>query len=247
MNSSLSLVRLQPDREALARWAAERRLASADTDQGYAWHSLLKAAFTNLAPQPFVDRINMQSNEILGYVAADPAQIQESIRSCSTDNPAYSALGLSRIQVKDMPSAWSAGRELSFEVRARPVVRSRTHARSGAIDEIDVAPHRAQREPGIPREQAYLEWLGVQLARDGAAALMGARLHAFSRTRVARRTSADGNGRRWATVEGPDAWLRGRLKINDPVSFDALLRRGIGRHRAFGFGCLLIAPPGVLE
>jgi len=247
MNSTLSLMRLQPDREALARWAAERRLATADTDQGYAWHALLKATFGDLAPQPFVDRINMQSNELLGYVAADPAQLHESAHGGSTDALACSALGLSRIQVRDMPSAWSAGRELSFEVRTRPVVRSRTNARSGAIDEIDVAPHRAQREPGIPREQAYLEWLGAQLAREGAATLVGARMHVFSRTRVARRTFGDGNGRRWATVEGPDAWLRGRLQINDPISFDALLRRGIGRHRAFGFGCLLIAPPGVLE
>jgi CRISPR system Cascade subunit CasE len=247
MSRTLSLVRLRPDREAFARWAAERRVAPADADQGYAWHALLKAAFVELAPQPFVDRITMQSNEVLGYVAADPAQVQEGLRRFSSDALACTALGLSRLQVKDMPSTWSCGRELSFEVRTRPVVRSRTNARSGAIDEIDVAPHRAQREPGIAREQAYLEWLGAQLARDDAAELMVARMHAFSRTRVARRTSGDSNGRRWATVEGPDAWLRGRLRVNDPGSFDALLRRGIGRHRAFGFGCLLIAPPGVLE
>lgn len=247
MTSTLSLVRLQPDREAFARWAAERRLASADTDQGYAWHALLKAVFADLAPQPFVDRMNLQSNELLGYVAVDPAQLQESVRESRADVLASTALGLSRLHARDMPSTWRGGRELSFEVRTRPVVRSRTNARSGAIDEIDVAPHRAQREPGIPREQAYLEWLGTQLARDGAAVLIGARMHAFNRTRVARRTSADGSGRRWATVEGPDAWLRGRLRVNDPGSFDALLRRGIGRHRAFGFGCLLIAPPGVLE
>jgi CRISPR system Cascade subunit CasE len=247
MTRPLSLVRLQPDREAFARWAAEQRLASADTDQGYAWHALLKAVFADLAPQPFVDRMNLQSNELLGYVAVDPAQIQESVRDSRADALAFTALGLSRLHARDMPSTWRGGRELSFEVRTRPVVRSRTNARSGAIDEIDVAPHRAQREPGIPREQAYLEWLGAQLARDGAAVLEGARMHAFSRTRVARRTSTDGSGRRWATVEGPDAWLRGRLRVNDPGSFDALLRRGIGRHRAFGFGCLLIAPPGVLE
>lgn len=37
-----------------------------------------------------------------------------------------------------------------------------------------------------------------------------------------------------------------RIRIKDPASFDALLRRGIGRHRAFGFGMMLLSPPGRL-
>ena len=44
----------------------------------------------------------------------------------------------------------------------------------------------------------------------------------------------------------PDAWLRGHLEIRDGEAFSALLQRGVGRHRAFGYGCLLIAPRGVL-
>ena len=72
---------------------------------------------------------------------------------------------------------------------------------------------------------------------------------AFSRTQVARRQGMPGQ-RDWsrgARLEGPDAWFRGTLAIVDPNAFAALLARGIGRHRSFGFGCLLIAPSGVLE
>jgi CRISPR system Cascade subunit CasE len=46
--------------------------------------------------------------------------------------------------------------------------------------------------------------------------------------------------------EGPDAVLRGRLQIEDGNGFARLVARGIGRHRAFGFGMLLLMPPGRL-
>jgi CRISPR system Cascade subunit CasE len=38
--------------------------------------------------------------------------------------------------------------------------------------------------------------------------------------------------------------FRGEFNITDRDGFDQLLRRGIGRHRAFGFGMLLLSPPG---
>jgi CRISPR system Cascade subunit CasE len=43
--------------------------------------------------------------------------------------------------------------------------------------------------------------------------------------------------------EGPDAVLEGVLEVVDGEAFAALLRRGVGRHRAFGFGMLLLRPP----
>ena len=40
----------------------------------------------------------------------------------------------------------------------------------------------------------------------------------------------------------PDVTMQGALTVRDPPQFDALLRRGVGRHRAFGFGMLLLRP-----
>jgi CRISPR system Cascade subunit CasE len=46
-----------------------------------------------------------------------------------------------------------------------------------------------------------------------------------------------------ARIERPNAVLEGHLMVRDPVAFRALLARGVGRHRAFGFGMLLLRPP----
>jgi len=43
--------------------------------------------------------------------------------------------------------------------------------------------------------------------------------------------------------EGPDAIVHGVLVIHDPAAFSALLVRGVGRHRAYGYGMLLLRPP----
>ena len=40
----------------------------------------------------------------------------------------------------------------------------------------------------------------------------------------------------------PDVTFRGTLQVTDPDRFHALLARGVGRHRAFGFGMLLLRP-----
>ena len=42
----------------------------------------------------------------------------------------------------------------------------------------------------------------------------------------------------------PDLSVRGELQVQDAAAFDGLLARGLGRHRSFGYGCLLIAPAG---
>ena len=92
----------------------------------------------------------------------------------------------------------------------------------------------------VRRDAVYGAWLAERLEEGGARLSSPARLDAFRRTRVARK-DAD---RRLRWVEGPDAVLSGELEIVGPDRFAALLARGVGRHRAFGFGMLLLRPPG---
>ena len=40
--------------------------------------------------------------------------------------------------------------------------------------------------------------------------------------------------------------MRGILTITDPIAFAELLKRGVGRHRAYGYGMLLLRPPARL-
>ena len=61
------------------------------------------------------------------------------------------------------------------------------------------------------------------------------KLVSFQRTRAVRKRHA-----RYS--EGPDAVMRGILTITDSDAFSELLAHGIGRHRAYGYGMLLLRP-----
>lgn len=244
----LTLINLTPDRDAFARWSVRHTPVGRKSglsempDSGYAWHGILRSAFGKSAPKPFVDRMPLRSNLLLGYVEHEPGALP--IQS-DLDPLVARAMGIETLRATEMPADWEVGQELSFEVRVRPVVRTREHARSGRIDEMDAAVHAAKREPSVSREQAYRDWLMRELDRDGAGSLGCMRTIAFQRSRVIRRDQA--TPRKAACIEGPDLWLNGRLTVNSAEAFEALLRRGLGRHRAFGFGCLLVGRPGVLD
>jgi len=83
----------------------------------------------------------------------------------------------------------------------------------------------------------YRDWLVRQLAAGGAVAETVS-LDAIRRTRVVRR----GRDRTLSAPEGPDVTASGVLHVAEPDLFVALLARGVGRHRAFGFGMLLLRP-----
>jgi len=72
--------------------------------------------------------------------------------------------------------------------------------------------------------------------------LVDVKIASFQRERLSRRTHE--TDRRAHSVERPDVAFEGTLEVTDANAFDALLRRGIGRHRAFGFGMLLLRGVG---
>jgi CRISPR system Cascade subunit CasE len=100
-----------------------------------------------------------------------------------------------------------------------------------------------QEDAAVPvdREAAYRDWLAAELARNHAATLAAGRLEGFQIGRLLRRTQ--GTERRSAIVERPDALMGGELVVDDGPAFGQLLQRGLGRHRAFGFGMLLLRHP----
>ena len=82
------------------------------------------------------------------------------------------------------------------------------------------------------REETYLEWLSERLGE--AAAVTSGRMARFSRRAMVR-------GARSSTAV--DAILQGDLEIGDPAKFAAMLGQGIGRHKAYGYGMLILRPP----
>ena len=109
--------------------------------------------------------------------------------------------------------------------------------RKAGPTELDAFLLAALRNPEtkLTRKEIYLGWLQEQL--DDAADLDSNEcwLKRFQRVRVAR-----GN----TMVEGPQALFHGMLKVNDPRAFAVLLRRGVGRHHAYGYGMMLLRSPG---
>lgn len=258
---SLCLVRAAPDPAAFARWAAAHRfLPRHGDDLGYALHHALKAALGNLAPRPFYWRETTQSTasvELLGYSHVCAMELKDGLAVSNADAELRHALGLDRIDARDMPVEWRTGRRLSFECRVRTVVKQETGAVTAGGNkrhrEVDAAAAAwaAGERLGVPeadrptKEDAYLEWLSKRLERGGARQVQ-CRILSARRSRVLRRPKGGDDLRREQTIEGPDVVFRGDLAITEPGAFAQMLARGVGRHCGFGFGLLVVGPPGAL-
>jgi len=242
---TLHLLRLDPDAQASTRWfAAENLLPRGGTDDGYAWHALLHAVFGRaLAPKPFsVMTRRGRPPQLLAYTRDDPARLQEAARDFA-DPLALEALGLdpaAALAVRPMP-AFARGRRLGFTLCARPTVRTDRDGDRSKSAEIDayVAALRADPDSRPDRQAVYAAWLDARLAAGGARLLSGVRFDGLDRVPALRRDRT----RMLRRVEGHAARFVGHLEVTDADAFAATLARGIGRHRAFGYGMLLLSPP----
>lgn len=257
--SGLSLIRLPIRRDALARWAAVRNYGWADRrgpggalrdgsfDEGRAVHHLLAETFGKGRLQPFrlITAPRGAGGQLYAYTRSTRQELLDEAHAAALPE-AIAVCELNGLAEKPMPTDWRSGRRLGFEIRLRPVSRlltpmpvagARPFAAGAEVDVFLIEALRRHPEgppevEGLKREAVYSAWFAARL--DGAARLEGeARLARFARTRVARQRAAP---------EGPDAVLQGELCIIDPIRFAALLENGVGRHRAYGFGMLLLRP-----
>ncbi len=247
----LLMLRLLPNMAALARWVAATGQRALQEDTGYALHAVLRAALGELAPKPFALLERPGSLQLIGYTRRSVTDLERALAMAEVCDPgAAMALGMhqpANALIKSLPVDWRHGERISFEVRVAPVVRSRQQA-GGGYPEVDAAFH-PDFSAGTPvdREAAHFRWLSRELTRGGAATLQSARSLSFRLAPIARRhVQAAPRRTQRPTQQGllPDLTVRGQLCVEDPVAFDALLARGLGRHRSFGFGCLLLAPAG---
>ena len=234
----LQMMRAEVNLQELQRWAGMKRLQ--DTD--HAMHCLLKESFGDLAPQPIrlmVPRGALQGC-LYGYGRATAEELQDAAKTFA-DPQQLRTMPPSRIDSKPVPSEWRSGRRLGFDLRVRPIIRKAGHsARPGA--EIDVFQNQAEAYPNkempLSREEVYKNWLTTKLneAVGVNLELTKTKLISFQRTRSFRKPHA-------RYIEGPDIVMRGVLSITDPDAFAQILARGVGRHRAYGYGMLLLKPP----
>ena len=234
----LQMVRADLTVRDFQRWMGSRRFRSTD----HATHSLLVECFGDLAPKPFrlIEPRSASRAVLYGYGRADATALREQARICS--DPLQSlALPPDAIESKPMPRTWTVGRRLGFEVRIRPIVRRSRRSADGPAGERDAFLEEGIEggagETPMSREEVYAAWLSREFERRGGARLETERVRLVSlrRTRAIYRPG----GRH---SEGPDAVMRGVMAVTGSDAFGELLARGIGRHRAYGYGMLLLRP-----
>ena len=239
MNKPLNLMHLRPDLRRLLPWAQCHRLLPerGQGDLGYAFHAALKAAWAELAPQPFSYRTGQG---LLAYSTVPAAELHAAAALAAPELALMLGLdecdGSPGLLIRPFPQVWQTGQMLGFEVRVRPIVRKEGR-------ELDAFLSTAIRQPDVQltREAVYRNWLVQQLG--DAAVLLESSLAEFRLTSVIRRAASDKVGTRpKQPVTGPDAVFTGVLQVQSGVAFAQLLARGLGRHRAFGYGMLLLKP-----
>lgn len=242
-SETLYLLHTQPDPQRLAAWAARHRLLDKEGDLGYALHALLQAAFGEQAPQPF--RYLDAEQGLLAYTRLDATGLAQLGALAEPDVSAALGLGQTRqhggMNVRPFPTQWAADHTLGFEVRVRPIIREGKTGRER--DAFLAAAEKAQGSV-LDRGEVYVQWLRDVLARQGGAELLNARMTRYQQLGVTRK-SQKGNAedvRHSRLVSGPDAVLVGQLRVTNSQAFAQLLASGLGRHRAFGFGLLMLRP-----
>ncbi len=253
----LHLVHAPLDMRRFNRWAGRRGLIRRGAfDAGYALHVLLSAMFGKGALQPFrlFASERRRSAALYGYSDGDEASLR--LRAAGVAPPdCEEVIAPQRLRSKPMPSAFEQGERLGFDLRLRPVRRLRNDlpdpqlgsslSKGSEVDAYRLALLRTC--PGTPRgrdasterasitrESVYRDWLAERF--DDVVAVDQCKLAGFQRTRIVR---GENGG-----PEGPDAILHGTMTVNDADRFAHMLRKGVGRHRAYGYGMLLLRPPG---
>ena len=242
-SETLYLMHTQPDPQRLAAWAARHRLLDKEGDLGYALHALLHAAFGEQAPQPF--RYLDAEQGLLAYTRLDATELAQLTALADPDVSAALGLGQTHqhggMNLRLFPTQWAVGHSLGFEVRLRPIIREGKTGRER--DAFLVAVEKEQRD-ALERGEVYVQWLRDVLVRQGGAELIDARMTRYQQlgvTRKSQKGSAD-EVRHSRLISGPDVMLVGQLRVTHSQAFAQLLANGLGRHKAFGFGLLMLRP-----
>lgn len=245
MPDTLHLVKVPLRAEKLVAVARRRGLPLREIDEGYLGHVIMRELWQERAPAPFVLRGSGRVMDAWGYSHFDAASLIEHAAAFGDPSLLTAIDDLKTVASRLVPR-FEPGRRLGFVVRTCPVVRlagPKNGHRAGAEVDAFLARCFGAGETSVSREEVYRDWLRRALAIDGSGiAVASIGVIAMSRERLVRRTH--GEVRDTSRIERPDVRFKGDLIVTDGERLLTYLARGVGRHRAFGFGALMLAPPG---
>lgn len=232
------MIEMRPDPVSLFKMLEEQGVYryGLEEDPGYAVHAWLRAAFGDIAPKPFrLYQRKGQAIRVLGYAGVDEATLSERL-SDFAEPSVFKVCPPDLIAGRPMPDRFSEGRLLGFEVLCCPTVRRNNVEKDAFLARAD----REEKDAELDRASIYVEWL--QKKMEGAAKILTAGLDGFRLCKHIRRAQAKADARKTKKVVFPQAVLTGSLEVIDKQAFTSLLKQGIGRHKAFGYGMLLLRP-----
>lgn len=235
---TFSMIHLEIKTSALVYWARQSKLSLADKD--YLIHAAMRLSFGSKAPQPFeVFDSGGRALKVLGYADCTGTELVEEMVSAA-EPMLHEVISPDSVRSKNMPESWSVGRTLGFRVRFCPI--SRRSGEDGKIVERDAFLAACERTPdeAIDRETVYANWLMERFKAFGGAEILNMRMKSFRLNEFRRKDK----GRTLRKLTRPESVFDGVLKVSDSGGFASMLREGIGRHKAFGFGAVLLRPEG---
>ncbi len=247
MPDPIHLVKVPLRAEKLIAVARARGLPVREIDEGYLAHVVLRELWQDKAPSPFVIRGSGRTLEAWGYGRSDAATLIDHAAVFGDPSLLVAVGDVHSIASKSMPR-FERGRQLGFVLRACPVVRlagARNGHRAGAeVDAFLARCFTVGKEAAVSRENVYREWLTGAMSRSAVTGVSVTRvgIAGMSRERLVRRTHEE--TRSSGRLERPDVRFEGEMVVEDGDRLLAYLGHGVGRHRAFGFGALMLTPPG---
>lgn len=193
----------------------------------YAAHQMVHDLFGEVTERPFIYRAGR-----LDERGAD-ALVVSTIPPVDDAATISSAVGtVAEFKTKPFTSEPALGRAFDFSIE---VNATSTAIRTGKRHDIWDAACRKADGTTPEMKDVYGPWLAERLAAGAKVQRIG--VTGRRRVRVWRKP----RGRPMTFVV---AEMIGTLSVTDPSAFSDLLVRGIGRGKAFGFGMLMLTPPG---
>ena len=222
-------------------------------DWGYLLHVYLKELFGNAAPKVFSADTNKIHDGIpvLGYTSADAKVLKKD--SGEFANPRiWASVDWKSFASKPIPDTFRQGQRMHFSLRTAPVIRQhRKVAEDGSVidERVEIDPFlrevsRADPNTRLDRFSIYRQWFLEKMKRDQGVKILDVAVTEFQLRKFVRRTGAKMVKDRITKYPvRPSVTFKGSLEIADLERFYQLLECGVGRHKTFGFGMMLLQRP----
>lgn len=236
----MHLIQFRANVQALMRRAADYGLPTKKVDEGYIVHSWMTSLWEHDALRPFViDKLSGPDVVIQGYSGQNAKQLAEAADLYASPED-YAVLDWSSLKSKELPESWPKETELRLTVTVVPTIRYRVADEKNSR-ELDAYLHRVRSCEAagtvVPsRETVYGEWLTQRLV--GFTVTRTPELQQHRLAELLRRTQ--GEHRKSNHICLPVAAVSVVGTVVDDVAFSEMLKQGIGRHKAFGYGMIRI-------